>query len=174
MKNTRIALGIIILTGFSQYCSAYTWNVINLTGHPATIKIKLAGCKGDGISNPDSPHKNPIPPSPDLKHAVKIPFTAEKRYQKNCCIAGVQVNGKDVHFSAISKEQFRLVPSISGPTSFVAGVAAEAEAAAIPLATAGVGAAFGITEAIDRCKSRDLIVATDGAYLVVEKKQEAA
>ncbi len=200
MKNTRIALGIIILTGFSQYCSAYTWNVINLTGHPATITIKLVGCKGDGISQQ-------VPPA-DLKHPSGKAFTPTKEYQQVCCIAGVQVNGHDIPFKALTDEQFEKLKTVTLPAGLLGGAAvggpaiisglsvltgATAAAAvglsgietattfvappvaiAGALVLAGAGAAIGITEAIDRCKSRDLVVGTDGAYLVIESAEAVA
>ncbi len=188
MKNIRIALGIAILTSFSQYCSAYTWNVINLTGQSANIKIKPA-CVGEG------PWSN-VPPSPDLKHPVRVPLKA----QEGCCIAGVQVDGKDVDLRAITNDQLAKLMYISpllgiggataGATAEIvagftagAGVASAAApiVAAVPpiaigaaLAVVGAGAAIGITEAIDRCKSRDLVVGTDGAYLVIESAEAVA
>jgi hypothetical protein len=185
MKSTRIALGIVIFTSFSHYCSAYTWNVINLTGQSANIKIKPA-CVGEG------PWSN-VPPSPDLKHPVRVPLKA----QEGCCIAGVQVDGKDVDLKAITNDQLAKLMYISpllstggataGATAgtvagFTAGaVAAPIATVATPIAAAvppiaigaalllaGAGAAIGIVEAFDRCKSRDLVIGTDGAYLVVE------
>jgi hypothetical protein len=200
MKNTYIALGITILTGLNQHCSAYTWNVINLTGQTATITIKLAGCKGDGISQQ-------VPPS-DLKHPSGKAFTPTKGYQQVCCIAGVQVNGHDIPFKALTDEQFEKLETVTLPAGWLGGAAVGVPAiisglavltgatagaatgvAGVEIATtfvappvaiagalvlAGAGAAFGITEAIDRCKSRDLVVGTDGAYLVIESAQEVA
>ncbi len=190
--NLLMTLVIATLIGFSHYCSAYTWNVINLTGIPLNIKIKLDRCKGE------NPWKNVQPSS--LANPKGILITPSKPYQQGCCIAGVQIGipekgtntirWKDIEFKAISHDQLTRVmalpggitgaTTIAGPIELAALAEIPVAAAALPVAmlgtllfAAGAGAAFGITEAIDRCKSRDLIVASDGAYLVVEKKQEA-
>ncbi len=151
-------LGILFLTSSSHYCGARTWYITNGLGKDADITIKLAACAG----------KNPT------KHidggANKSPITV-KGWQEDCCISGIQVNGKDVSFKAITQRQRDTIDgmllmllangiafSMIGQPVFGGGLAL--------LLAAGAGLAAPISEVVDRCSSREIIVATDGAYIV--------
>ncbi len=201
MRNMTLAIETIALMGSIQYCSAYTWNILNLTGKPARVKIKLA-CLGKG------PENNNVPPATTSKEGLDT-----EKYDKTdrtplsgkagCCISGIEVNGKDVTLRALSKQQATAVligalssagaaMSVSAGATIAAtligaaaplqtgiitaaGATIEVPPVAIGIALAGLGLALAIpaiTEGVARCKSRDLIVAQDGAFLVIEPDEE--
>ncbi len=200
-KNVLILLSVGITIGFSNHCDAYTWKVVNWLEKPVMVKINLLG-EGPSKEVPPSIQINDqrevtvlkpniIPISTENKIQAGCCIKNIEVYppghpEKSVTLPVRSVTAQGAAQIAryigrvITRASVLPLIGIVGPVAAVgmivdplvgAGILVSAAVAEIEVGEIAVIRALAI-DAREKCSSKELLIAADAAYIVVDGNLE--